>query len=139
MVNEFAYVSNSSSVSVPNLAGARDIGLQDVLFSFSGLIDHLDMTSDSVPDGTTFRLLARQATGTPNTFRVLAVDEAVTGYQDSLSVSVPGGFAFAAFQVTTEQEGFDDVTFGFVPSPGAPAVFAVAGIALIRRRRGTTA
>ncbi|MFO0835307.1 MAG: hypothetical protein U0638_10070 [Phycisphaerales bacterium] len=135
MVNEFAYVSNSSSVSVPNLAGARDLGLQDTLFSFTTAIANLAMTSDSVSDGPTFRLLALESTGAPNTFRVLAVDEAVTGYQDALNLSIAGGFSFAAFQVTTEQEGFDDITFSNVPAPGSMIAFAAAGVAATRRRR----
>lgn len=135
MVNEFAYVSNSSSVSVPNLAGARDLGLQDTLFSFTTAIANLAMTSDSVSDGPTFRLLALESTGAPNTFRVLAVDEAVTGYQDALNLSITGGFSFAAFQVTTEQEGFDDITFSSVPAPGSMIAGAVAGVWALRRRR----
>lgn len=135
MVDGFAYVSNSNCVSGPNFAGAHDIGLQDTLFSFTSSMGSLSMTSDSAPDGPTFRLLALEATGAPNTYRVLAVDEAVTGFQDSLSLSLPGGFSFAAFQVTTEQEGYDDITFSAVPAPGSLVAFGIAGLATGRRRR----
>ncbi|MFO0963917.1 MAG: hypothetical protein U0625_13575 [Phycisphaerales bacterium] len=135
ILNEFAYVSNNNSVSGSNFAGARDLGLQDTLFSFSSPITSLSMISDSAPDGPTFRLLALQATGDPNTFRVVAIDEAVTGYQDHLDVSFAGGFSFAIFQVTTEQEGFDDISYTFVPGPGALAAFAAAGLARSRRRK----
>ncbi len=135
VVNEFAYVSNSSSVSVPNLAGARDLGLQDVIFSFADLLGTLAMTSDSVSDDPTFRLLALESTGVPNQYRVLAVDEAVIGFQDSLSVSVVSGFAFAAFQVTTELEGFDDVNFTPVPAPSSLAGLSLVGVLAVRRRR----
>ncbi|MFO0782107.1 MAG: hypothetical protein U0636_00295 [Phycisphaerales bacterium] len=135
MVNEFAYVSNSSSVSSPNLAGARDLGLQDSLFSFSTPVSSFSLTSDSVSDGPTFRLLALEATGEPNTFRVLAVDEAESGYQDHLGFTIAGGFSFVAFQVTTEQEGYDNLEFTFVPGPGALALLAAGALGMSRRQR----
>lgn len=135
LVDGFAYVSNSNCVSGPNFAGARDVGLQDTLFSFTSPVGSLSMTSDSAADGPTFRLLALEATGAPNSYRVLAVDEAVTGFQDSLSLSLPGGFSFAAFQVTTEQEGYDDICFSTVPAPGSLIAIVVSGLVTQRRRR----
>jgi hypothetical protein len=51
-----------------------------------------------------------------------------------LEVNVPAGFSFAVFQTTTEQEGFDDLTFTALPEPGIMALVSV-GLATFLARR----
>lgn len=143
LINGFVAINNSNAISNPNFAGARNLGLQDTLMSFSAPITSLSLHSDDSPgDGNDLiRLLALQATGNPDEYRVLAFvdasDGAISEPGNLLAVSVPTGFSFGLFQVTTEQEGFDDVTFSFVPEPATwPLLVAAAlSFALLRRTR----
>jgi len=142
VIDGFVAINNANAVSPPNFAGARNLGLQDTLMSFTGSITSLSLHSDDAPaDGNdVIRLLALEATGNPDEYRVLAFvaasDGAVSEPDNLLTVNVPGGFSFAIFQVTTEQEGFDDVTFA-TPEPATLLLLAVSvlGLGLSQRRR----
>jgi hypothetical protein len=144
----FVAIKNNNAISDPNFAGALNLGLQDTLMSFSAPITSLSLHSDDSPsDGNdVIRLLALEATGNSNEYRVLAFlsasDGAVSEPGNLLAVSVPTGFSFGLFQVTTEQEGFDDVSFNFralqVPEPPAWLLLAasVLGFRLSSPSRG---
>jgi hypothetical protein len=142
--NEFVIINNANAVSGPNFAGARSLGLQDTLMALSGPITSLSLHSDDTAEsGQIIRLLALRATGNADEYEVLAFDEkvdsAVAEPGNLLSVSLAAGFSFALFQVTTEQEGFDDVTFQLraAPEPASALLVAIglAGLAGLRRRR----
>jgi hypothetical protein len=143
VVDGFVAINNDNAISDPNFAGARNLVLQDTLMSFSAPITSLSLHSDDSPgDGNdVIRLLALEATGNPNEYRVLdffsASDGAVSEPGNLLAVSVPTGFSFGLFQVTTEQEGFDDVTFSFVPEPATWLLLVATALsfALLRRPR----
>ena len=140
--NQFVIINNVNSVSPPNFAGADTLVQRDTLMSFSGPITTLSLHSDDTPGEVpdVIRLLALRATGNANEYEVLAIDEkldnAVSEPGNLLSVSLAAGFSFALFQVTTEQEGFDDVKFD-LPEPASSALMALglAGLATLRRRR----
>ena len=66
-----------------------------------------------------------------------AVDNATTSPGNFLSLAGLSPFSFAIFQTTTEQEGFDNLTFTTVPEPGSYALLALGLVALgMMRRRG---
>lgn len=146
--NEFVLINNANAVSNPNFAGARSLGLQDTLMAFSSPISSLSLHSDDTGESAQIiRLLSLLATGNPNEYQVLAFDEkfdnAVAEPGNLLSLNVPAGFSYALFQVTTEQEGFDDVSFAFRQEPGAgvipePSTLSLLGlgvIGLLRRKK----
>src|SRR5262249_11220903 len=93
------------------------------------------------------RLLALAPTANPDQFVVLAIaeglDNATMPPGNLLSVTLGGvPFSFALFQVTTEAEGFDDLTFqtvtgAAVPEPGSLLLWlvGVGGFLLIGRKR----
>jgi hypothetical protein len=133
----------SSAVSQPNIAVALGGGLNDVLMSFSTPITAISVNSDSAAAevGDVIRLIAVAPTGNPNEFQVIAVAEAVDNATTSpgnfLSLAGLPPFSFAIFQTTTEQEGFDNLTFTTVPEPGSYALLALGLVALgMMRRRG---
>jgi hypothetical protein len=140
--NGFIMLNNDNSVSPPNFAGAQSLGLQDTLMAFASPITSLSLHSDDTGESAqVIRLLALEATGNANEYRVVAFDEALDDATSEpgnlLSVNVAGGFSFALFQVTTEQEGFDDVTFPTAPEPGT-WLLVVLGMAVLgsaRRKR----
>ena len=148
--DEFVLINNANAVSNPNFAGARSLGLQDTLMAFSSPISSLSLHSDdTVESSQIIRLLSLLATGNPNEYQVLAFDEkfdsAVAEPGNLLSLNVPAGFSYALFQVTTEQEGFDDVSFTFLENGGGGVVPEPASVllmggglvgAFLRRKKG---
>ncbi len=137
--NQFSIISNTRARSVPNFAGAEGLGLRDTLMTFSELtisvsLD-LDANFDEPPD--IVRLLGLQATGVPNTFRILALTEVLDNSSSRVTVNATSSpFDAAIFQVTTEQEGFDNLTVTSVPEP-TNSLLITTGIAIfaVRRRR----
>jgi PEP-CTERM motif len=140
----FWLISNpggAGSVSPPNFAAATNGGLAEVLFSFSSPITSLSLQTDNTPGEfpDVVRLLALQLIG-PNQYQVVAVasglDNATTFPANFLQV-FGAGFQFAIFQTTTEQEGFDNVTFAAVPEPATLGLLftGLAGLACRNRRR----
>ncbi|MBI1977203.1 MAG: PEP-CTERM sorting domain-containing protein [Candidatus Omnitrophica bacterium] len=153
ILNEFVVIGNANAVSNPNFAGARSLGLQDTLMAFSSPISDLSLHSDDTGEGAQIiRLLSLAATANPDEYQVLAFDEkldnAVSEPANLLSVNVPSGFSFALFQVTTEQEGFDDVNFTFlqdggpghevIPEPTSFLLFGIGGLAAALAKRKKT-
>lgn len=116
------FAQPANAVSPPNFATARNVGLNDLLMAFSAPVTGVSLRTDhfSPESADIVRLLALAPTGSANTFRVLAIaegfDNAVSAPGDTLSVDLGGApFSYALFQTTTEPEGFDDLTFTFIP------------------------
>jgi hypothetical protein len=126
-------------VSPPNFAVATDGGFGDVFMSFASPITSLSLLTDDTGGeaADVVRLLALKSLGGGN-YEVIAVavgsDDATTSPANLLEVNVPAGFSFAVFQTTTEQEGFDDLTFTALPEPGIMALVSV-GLATFLARR----
>ena len=132
---------SGTACALPHLGGTNDL-----LMSFSTPVTSVRLTSDDAPGEVpdVIRLLALAATGTPNQFTVLAstdgLDNATTSPANQLAVTNGGlPFSFALFQTTTEQEGFDDLTFSPTPEPITLLLWGttMAGLGLSgwRRRR----
>lgn len=120
--------------SQPNIAWpSRAMGSQDandLLMDFTGVVGVTSIqlfldNAISKPRIDIVRLFALEATGNPNEFRILAVDEDTdVGIGKTLEVTLNGlAFDYALFQVNTELEGFDDLTF-------TPAQIGLNAIAL---------
>lgn len=113
--------------------------------AFSTPVTSVQLTTDDAggEDADIVRLLALAQTGNPNEFVVLAVaqglDDATTSPANQLGVSLATPLSFALFQVTTEAEGFDNLTFNQVPEPTGLALVALALLAVgVGRRRRVT-
>lgn len=140
----FDILGNADSISPPNFAVARAAGFNDLLMNFTTPVTSVSVTSDEAPAEAAdiIRLLALAPTGTPNQFTVLGLDSktdnALSAPANLLSVALGGSsFSFALFQTTTEQEGFDDLTFTPVPEPGTLLLLlsGLAGLAALRHTR----
>lgn len=150
-VNQILILGNPDSISPPNFAAAAGVfGVaNDVLMAFSTPVTSVQLTTDDNPFEAPdiVRLLALAPTANPNQFVVLAIaeglDNATMPPDNMLSVSLGGvPFSFALFQVTTEAEGFDDLTFVTVTGTAVPepsslllCLLGVGGVILIGRRR----
>ncbi|TVQ63728.1 MAG: hypothetical protein EA378_01255 [Phycisphaerales bacterium] len=134
--------SNDDAVSGRNFIGAYDTNrLDSVLMQFDAEdVNFVSLHTDLALEGADLvRLIAlRQVDGG---FEVLnymeAWDNALT-LEDSYMEVFTGDTAMthAIFQVNTEREGFDNLTFGnaVIPAPGA-SLLAISGIAMVGRRR----
>jgi len=140
----FDIFGNPDAISLPNFAVPLGGGPNDLLISFTIPVTFVSVTSDDSPGEApdVIRLLALAPTGLPNQFMVLALDSeldnAVSPPANLLSVSLGGSaFSFALFQTTTEQEGFDDLTFTPVPEPATLVLLllGLAGLAALRHTR----
>lgn len=148
----FTPVSASFDVFNPNICAISGTacalahlgGTNDLLMSFSTPVTSVSLTSDDAPGEVpdVIRLLALAATGTPNQFTLLSsaqgLDDAVTSPGNQLTVTNGGlPFSFALFQTTTEQEGFDDLTFSPVPEPMTLLLWGttMTGLGLARWRQ----
>jgi hypothetical protein len=140
-------LGNPNAISGPNFAAASGVfgGLDDILMSFSTPVTSVSLVTDDADseNADVVRLLALTPTGMPFQFTVVAIangfDDGTTPLANLLSVS-PGGlpFSFALFQVTTEAEGFDDLTFTPVAEPGGITLLALglaSLVAAMRQRR----
>jgi hypothetical protein len=132
------------AISPPNLAIAIGGGLNDLLMTFTRPVTSVQLTSDNYPESPdVIRLIALAATPNPSQFTVLAfdqkLDDAVAPPDNLLSVDLGGApFSYAVFEVTTEQEGFDDLRFNPTPEPSTLMLAALAllgSVASNARRR----
>lgn len=133
--------SNDDAVSGQNFIGAYNTNrLDSVLMQFDAEdVNFVSLHTDLALEGADLvRLIAlRQVAGG---FEVLnymeAWDNALT-MQDSYMEVFTGDtmMTHAIFQITTEREGFDNLTFGnaVIPAPGAGAL-AMAGLVMVGRR-----
>jgi PEP-CTERM motif-containing protein len=120
------------AISPPNFAIPLGAGLNDLLMTFTTPVTSVQLTSDNYPETPdVIRLIALAATPTPNQFTVLAfdqkLDDAVAPPDNLLSVNLGGApFSYAAFEITTEQEEFDDLRFTPTPEPSTLVLAALA-------------
>lgn len=155
---------DASAISGEQLAGPSLGGTSnDLLMVFRDPIATLSLTSDDlVETGNPIRLIALAATATADRYRVIdfveAQDDAVSPPANLLALAPSEAFTFALFEIRTQQEAFDDLTFTFastvpiddppvvvppvvtppvgVPSPSSLALFAgvLGGVAAARRQ-----
>lgn len=127
----------------PNTAWSGDNvafcpGTKDILMTFDVAVTSASVLSDRYAnDGNdVIRLVALKALGNDQ-YEVLDIDNTTDGFTDGIgnfmSVAYAPGFSHLMFITTTEQEGFDDLTYEAVPEPATLVV--LAGLAALARRR----
>jgi len=93
--------------------------------SFAAPIFSIQITTDDASEtGELIRLLALEPTENPWEFTVIGIsegmDSATSNPANQLSIDLgTKSFSYALFQVTTESEGFDNLTFVPAPEPSA--------------------
>lgn len=155
---------DASAISGEQLAGPSLGGTSnDLLIAFEDPIATLSLTSDDlVETGNPIRLIALAATATADRYRVIdfveAQDDAMSPPANLLALAPSEAFTLALFEIRTQQEAFDDLTFTFastipiddppivvppivtppigVPSPSSLALFAgvLGSVAAARRQ-----
>ena len=143
VINSFEVLGGPGqpAVSLPNFAIPLGSGTRDVLFIFTKPVTSVSLTSDKFSPETpdVIRLGAFQATSTPNQFTLLGFDQkldnAVSAPANLLSISLGGqSFSYAVFQINTESEGFDDLTFTPIPEPSSMLLISLGAICLLSSR-----
>ncbi|MBL8698351.1 MAG: hypothetical protein JNK67_08260 [Alphaproteobacteria bacterium] len=154
---------DATAISGEQLAGpALGGSSNDLLMSFAAPLASLAVTSDdAVETANTIRLIALAETATAGRYRVVdfveALDDAVASPANRLALAPSENFSIALFEIRTQQEAFDDLTFTFaggdpvvdpppppppppvgvaeIPEPGGLALFAgMLGAATAARR-----
>jgi hypothetical protein len=113
-----------SAISGAQGAGPAQGGAyNDLLMMFDRPLASLALTTDDLVETPhPLRLIALAPTDADDMFEVLdfvdAQDDAVAAPANRLALSGTDGFAFALFEVRSQQEGFDDLAFAFVAGTG---------------------
>lgn len=146
---DFLVIGNGNSISPPNFAAAVAVAgnPNDLFMAFDVPVTSVSVTPDDAAEGSAdpIRLYALAATATPGEYEVLQVVSQLDDVEFPMVVNGGGQpFSFAAFEVTIQAEGFDDLTFqptAQVPSLsangtiGLVSILALAGgWSLVRRR-----
>ncbi|MGI9457327.1 MAG: PEP-CTERM sorting domain-containing protein [Aeoliella sp.] len=139
----------SGAISDPNQAIATGGGTKDLLMEFTEPVGFVSITTDEFLETPELvRLIALEATGNPNEYKVLqfveGLDNATTSPANLLELTSTTPFTHVIFQTsTTESEAFDNLTFikgpvvqGEIPEPSTLALVAIAlgGCWAVRRR-----
>jgi hypothetical protein len=120
-------------------------GTRDMLFSFSAPVStvSLDLDTYSPEGGDIVRLAALVYDSGLNQYLVIASEQALDnpgnlGQPANITLTVAPGqsFVHALFQSTSEQEGFDNLSFVVVPLPTGVGLAGIGlfGVAMARRR-----
>jgi len=135
--NDFLIYTGNGAVSNPNYAYAS--GTNDMFFSFTTPINSLSLDIDTYqPEGgDVVRLAALVFNSSDNTYEVIAVTSTIDNPVTTVTLTVAPGqsFVHALFQSTTEQEGFDNLTFNVIPLPSGAALAGIGLLAISGRRR----
>jgi len=122
--------------------------LRDYLLTFTSPVTSVSITTDTFspdPEADILRLLALEPTGNPGEFRVVGLDQVAEVSPGGVVLTVAPGvpFSFALIQITTEPEGFDNLTFTRLADRAAipePATFLLClsalGLGLVATRGG---
>lgn len=108
---------DASAISGEQLAGPALGGTaNDLLMSFDQAVASISVISDdTVETANPIRLIALATTSTAGRYRVIdfieAQDDAIVAPANLLSLAPSENFTFALFEVRTQQEAFDDLTF----------------------------
>jgi hypothetical protein len=131
--NTFWLIANTDAVSEPNFAAATNGGANEVLMAFDGVVTSIAVQTDDASEGSTgdvVRLLGLTQTGV-NQFLVTAIasglDNEISAPGNILSLSSIS-ITHAIFQTTTEQEGFDNLTFDLTRAAPEPATLWILGL-----------
>lgn len=113
---------DATAISGEQLAGpALGGSSNDLLMRFASPLATLALTSDdAVETGNTIRLIALAETTTAGRYRVIdfveALDDAIAAPANRLALAPSETFSLALFEIRTQQEGFDDLTFTLADS-----------------------
>lgn len=114
---------DATAISGQQGAGPAQGGAyNDLLMRFDRPVASVALTSDdAVETANPIRLIALAATDAADRFRVIdfvdAMDDAVAAPANLLSLAPSESFSFALFEVRSQQEGFDDLSFVFAAAP----------------------
>ncbi len=117
---------DASAISGEQLAGPALGGTaNDLLMSFDQALASISLVSDdTVETANPIRLIALATTTTAGRYRVIdfieAPDDAIAAPANLLALAPSENFGLALFEVRTQQEAFDDLTFTL--AAGGPVI-----------------
>lgn len=132
---DFRIYRDASAISGEQLAGPSLGGTaNDLLMRFTAPLATIALTSDDmIETANPIRLIALAETETVDRYRVIdfveALDDATSAPANLLALAPSESFTLALFEVRTQQEAFDDLSFTFAavapPAPVAPPTVVV--------------
>jgi hypothetical protein len=147
--NAFIVANTDAAVSPSNLAlydrvvnGFVTFASDEVLMTFATPMTHVSVNSDDADAevADVIRLLGLRSLG-GGQYQIVAIasafDNQTTPAGTLMSIVCPITCDAAIFEQTTEQEGFDNLTFGSVPEPASLVLLTLGllGGRAVRRRR----